>query len=86
MLEEADFALRRKHEKETGYKAICLLGSIGLNSTFNPKKLPHIEFGHIYIQPVVGDAGTSAGVRHYINNHVLGYPRNFAMNNPFTGP
>lgn len=86
MLEEAEFALVRKLERETKCEAICLAGGVALNSAFNGKILPNTNFKDIYIQPAAGDAGTSVGVCYYIYNQVLGYPRNFVMEDAYTGP
>lgn len=86
MLEEAEFALVRKLEKETGQKALCMAGGVALNSAFNGKVLPNTAFTDIHIHPAAGDAGTSLGVCYYIYNHLLGNPRNFVMENAYTGP
>lgn len=86
MLEEAEFALVRKLQRETGQKAICMAGGVALNSAFNGKVLPNTDFEDIYIQPASGDAGTSLGVCYYIWHQVLGNPRNFIMDHAYTGP
>lgn len=86
MLEQAEFALVRKLQRETGQKAICLAGGVALNSAFNGKILPCTDFEDIYIQPAAGDAGTSLGVCYYIYHQLLGKPRTFVMNDPYTGP
>lgn len=86
MLEEAEFALVRKIQKETGQKALCMAGGVALNSAFNGKILPNTEFEDIYIHPAAGDAGTSLGVCYYIYHQVLGYPRTFVLDHAYTGP
>ncbi|HEX9988545.1 MAG TPA: carbamoyltransferase [Chloroflexia bacterium] len=86
MLEEAEFALIRKLQRETGQKALCMAGGVALNSAFNGKILPNTDFEDIYIQPAAGDAGTSLGVCYYIYHQVLGKPRTFVMNDAYTGP
>ncbi len=86
MLEEAEFALVRKLQRETGQKALCMAGGVALNSAFNGKVLPETEFTDIYIQPAAGDAGTALGVCYYIYHQVLGKPRTFVMNDAYTGP
>ncbi len=86
MLEEAEFALVRKLERETGQQGLCMAGGVALNSAFNGKVLPNTGFTDIHIHPAAGDAGTSLGVCYYIYNHLLGKPRNFVMENAYTGP
>jgi len=86
MLEEAEFALVRRLQYETGQKALCMAGGVALNSAFNGKVLPNTAFTDIYIQPAAGDAGNALGVCYYIYHQVLGQPRCFVMNNAYTGP
>jgi carbamoyltransferase len=86
MLEEAEFAIVRKLQKETGAKTLCMAGGVALNSAFNGKVLPQTDFEDIYIHPAAGDAGTSLGVCYYIYHQMLGYPRTFVMNDAYTGP
>ena len=86
MLEEAEFALVRKLQRDTGQKALCMAGGVALNSAFNGKVLPETEFEDIYIHPAAGDAGTSLGVCYYIWHQTLGKPRSFVMNHSYTGP
>lgn len=75
MLEEAEFSLVRKLQRETGQRALCMAGGVALNSAFNGKILPNTDFEDIYIHSAAGDAGTSLGVCYYIYHQVLGYPR-----------
>jgi carbamoyltransferase len=86
MLEEVEFALVRKIQRETGQKALCMAGGVALNSAFNGKVLPCTDFEDIYIQPAAGDAGTSLGVCYYIYHQVLDQPRTYVMNDSYTGP
>ncbi len=86
MLEEAEFALVRKLQRETGQRALCMAGGVALNSAFNGKVLPETEFEDIYIHPAAGDAGTALGVCYYIYHQVLDQPRSFVMNHAYTGP
>ena len=85
MLEEAEFALVRKLQRETGQKALCLAGGVALNSAFNGKILPNTDFNDIFIQPAAGDAGTSLGVCYYIYHQLLDKPRTYVMNDAYTG-
>lgn len=86
MLEEAEFALVRKLERETGQSALCMAGGVALNSAFNGKVLPNTAFKDIHIHPAAGDAGTSLGVCYYLYHQVLGHPRSYVMQNAYTGP
>jgi carbamoyltransferase len=86
MLEEAEFALVRKIQRETGQTVLCMAGGVALNSAFNGKILPCTDFEEIYIQPAAGDAGTSLGVCYYIQHQILGAPRTFVMTDSYTGP
>lgn len=86
MLEEAEFALVRKLQQETGKKALCMAGGVALNSAFNGKVLPNTDFEDIYIHPAAGDAGTSFGVCYYIWHQILGQPRSFVLDHAYTGP
>ena len=85
MLEEAEFALVRKLQRDTGKSALTLAGGVALNSVFNGMVLPQTDFTDIYIQPAAGDAGTSLGVCYYIYHQVLGKPRAWVMNDAYTG-
>jgi len=86
MLEEAQFALVRRIQAETGAKALCMAGGVALNSVFNGKVLPNTAFTDIWIQPAAGDAGTALGVCYYIYHQLLGRPRTFVMTDAYTGP
>ena len=86
ILEEAEFALVRQLQRETGQKALCMAGGVALNSTFNGKVLPCTDFEDIYIQPSANDAGTALGVCYYIYHQILGRPRAYVMNHSYTGP
>jgi carbamoyltransferase len=86
MLEEAEMALVKKIQRDTGSKTLCMAGGVALNSAFNGKILPNTAFEDIYIQPAAGDAGTSLGVCYYIYHQVLGQPRTFVMTDAYTGP
>lgn len=86
MLEEAELALVRRVQRETGSTALCLSGGVALNSAFNGKILTHTSFDDVFIQPAAGDAGTSLGVCYYIYHHVLRRPRTYVMTDSYTGP
>jgi carbamoyltransferase len=86
MLEEAEFALVRRLQRETGQKTLCMAGGVALNSAFNGQVLPNTDFEDIYIQPAAGDAGTALGVCYYIWHQILGQPRHHVMNDAYTGP
>lgn len=86
ILEEAEFAIVRKLQAETGQKALCMAGGVALNSAFNGKILPQTDFEDIYIQPAAGDAGTALGVCYYIYHQLLDQPRTYVMLDAYTGP
>ncbi len=86
MLEEAEFALAHKLQRETGQKVLCLAGGVALNSVFNGKILPETEFEDIFVQPAAGDAGTALGVCYYIYHQILDQPRTYEMTDAYTGP
>ncbi len=86
MLEEAEFALIRRVQRDTHQTALCMAGGVALNSSFNGKILPNTEFTDIFIQPAAGDAGTALGVCYYIYHQILGQPRAYEMRNAYTGP
>ena len=86
ILEEAEFALVRKLQRETGQKALCMAGGVALNSSFNGKVLPQTDFEDIFIQPAASDAGTALGVCYYIYHQVLDQPRTYMMHDAYTGP
>jgi carbamoyltransferase len=86
MLEEAEFALVRKLQSETGRKVLCMAGGVALNSAFNGKVLPQTPFEDIFIHPAAGDAGTSLGVCYYIYHQILEQPRAYVMHDAYTGP
>jgi carbamoyltransferase len=86
MLEEAEMALVRKIQRDTGKTTLCMAGGVALNSAFNGKILPNTDFTDIYIHPAAGDAGTSLGVCFYIYHEVLGQPRSYILDHAYTGP
>jgi carbamoyltransferase len=86
MLEEAEFSLVRKLQETTGQTVLCMAGGVALNSVFNGKVLPNTKYEDIYIQPAAGDAGTTLGAAYYIYHQILGKPRNYVMEDAFTGP
>ncbi len=85
-LEEAEFALVRKLQQESGLNALCLAGGVALNSVFNGKILPETDFTEVYIHPAASDAGTALGVCYYIFHQLLGQPRCYEMKDAYTGP
>ncbi len=85
MLEEAEFALVRKLQRESGQTALAMAGGVALNSVFNGMILPQTDFSEVHIHPASGDAGTALGVCYYIYHQVLGKPRTYVMNDAYTG-
>jgi carbamoyltransferase len=86
MLEEAEFALVHRLQRETGATALCMAGGVALNSAFNGKILPNTAFDEIFIHPAAGDAGTALGVCYYIYHQLLSKPRSYVMTDSYTGP
>ncbi|HYO87311.1 MAG TPA: carbamoyltransferase N-terminal domain-containing protein, partial [Candidatus Limnocylindrales bacterium] len=86
MLEEAEFALVNKLQRDTQQTALAMAGGVALNSVFNGMILPQTDFSEIHIHPASGDAGTALGVCYYIYHQVLGKPRTYVMNDAYTGP
>ncbi|MBN1284859.1 MAG: carbamoyltransferase [Anaerolineae bacterium] len=86
VLEEAEFAVVRKLQRETGQKVLCMAGGVALNSSFNGKVLPETGFEDIFVQPAAGDAGNALGAAYYVYNVILGQPRRFVMEHAYTGP
>jgi carbamoyltransferase len=71
---------------QTGLKALCIAGGVGLNSTVNGKIRLQQHFDEVFVQPAASDSGTSLGVAHYIYHQLLGCPRKYVMNNAALGP
>ncbi len=91
MLEEAEMALVKRVQQQTGSKTLTMAGGVALNSAFNGKILPNTPFEDIHIHPAAGDAGTSLGVCYFIYHQVLGMPRDpkagvgYQLRNAYTG-
>jgi carbamoyltransferase len=85
MLEEAEFALVNKLQRDTQQTALAMAGGVALNSVFNGMILPQTDFSEIHIHPAAGDAGTALGVCYYIYHQVLGKPRSTVMHDAYTG-
>lgn len=86
ILDETEFALVHKLQRETGKKALCMAGGVALNSTFNGKVLPCSDFEDIFIQPAAGDAGNALGAAYYVYHVLLGKPRTAVLEDAYTGP
>ncbi|RJO68957.1 MAG: hypothetical protein C4523_06700 [Myxococcales bacterium] len=76
----------RHLRQETGLKAICIGGGVGLNSVANGKILEQLDYEKIFIQPASGDDGGAIGGALYFYHQVLGKPRSWRMTNAFLGP
>jgi len=85
-LEEVGFHILNHLHEETGLTDLGLAGGVAYNSVMNGKILLETKFRRIYVQPAAGDSGTAVGVCHQIYNNVLGRPRGFVMDGPYTGP
>ncbi|NOS99958.1 MAG: hypothetical protein HOP29_04965, partial [Phycisphaerales bacterium] len=72
--------------KETGMRALCVAGGVGLNCVANWRMLQETGFEDIFIQPAAGDSGGALGTAFYIYNTVLGHDREFEMRHAYWGP
>ncbi len=77
--------LNRLHQK-TGLDHLCMAGGCALNSSANGKIFDNTPFKEVYIQPAAGDDGTAIGAALYVEHAVLNRPRNFIMQDAYTGP
>ena len=79
-------AMAREAERQTKSSRLCMAGGVALNCVSNSKILEGTGFKEVFIQPAAGDAGGAVGAAYYAYNTVLGYPRNFELQNVFLGP
>ncbi len=85
-LEEVAFHILNHLHHATGSRRLCLSGGVAFNSVMNGKIPLHTPFQEVYVQPAAGDAGTALGACYYVNNVLLGRPRDFVMEHAYTGP
>jgi carbamoyltransferase len=84
--EEILLALTQYLHQQTHSQNLCLSGGVALNCVANTILQERSGFKNIYIQPAANDAGTAIGAAYYIWHQLLGQPRSYVMNSPYTGP
>ena len=83
--EEILIGMARHLQKETGKRALCIAGGVGLNSVANQRILRETGFEELFIQPSAGDGGGALGAALWADNTLLGNPRNFRMDHAYWG-
>ena len=84
--EEIILELANYLHAKTGSKNLCLAGGVSLNCVANGILQAQSPYQNIYIQPAAHDAGTAIGAAYIIWNQILGYPKNYVMDNAYLGP
>jgi len=72
-------------QKRTGLKNICVAGGVAQNSVANGKLIGRTDFENLYVPSAGHDAGLSMGSALYLQNHILGMPRQEPIYSAFTG-
>ncbi len=83
--EEILIGMARHLRKQTGQRALCIAGGVGLNSVANQRILRETGFEELFIQPSAGDGGGALGAALWADNMLLGNPRNFRMDHAYWG-
>ncbi len=73
-------------EENGSLRSLAYAGGVAFNCVANGQLLEQTPFEALYIQPAAGDAGLAVGAAFYVYHHVLGYPRQFAMEHAYWGP
>ena len=71
--------------RQTGMKALCIAGGVGLNSVANGRILRESGFERLYVQPAAGDSGAALGAALHVYHTVLGQPRKLVMQHAYWG-
>ena len=71
--------------RQTGMKALCIAGGVGLNSVANGRILKESGFERLYVQPAAGDSGGALGAALHVYHTVLGQPRKLVMQHAYWG-
>jgi carbamoyltransferase len=61
LLERLLLRMARHLHAQTGQRALCIAGGVGLNITATSRILEDTPFDHLFIQPAAGDAGGALG-------------------------
>lgn len=83
---EAGVHLAADLRRRTGLTRLCMAGGVALNSVMNERIRTEAGFDEVFLQPACNDAGTAPGAALWIEHSVLGRPRRFVFQSPYTGP
>ncbi len=83
--EEVLLKMARSIRQETGMKALCIAGGVGLNSVANGRILQESGFEQLYVQPAAGDGGGALGAALHVYHSMLGHPRKLVMRHAYWG-
>lgn len=84
--EEIIFKILNHAYNKTQCDNLCLAGGVALNSVTNGKIISNTPFKNIFMNPNCGDGGGAMGAAFYAYNTVFKQPRNFELNDAYTGP
>jgi carbamoyltransferase len=84
-IEECLLTLARQLRERTQEDYLVIAGGVALNSVANGRLVRESGFRDVYVMPAAGDAGTSIGAAFYVENGVLGRPREYVHDDPFVG-
>jgi carbamoyltransferase len=65
-LQEVVLDLARWLHEQTGDRALTMAGGVALNCVANSYVAEHGPFGHVWVQPAAGDAGTALGAALFV--------------------
>ena len=85
-LELAGLHVARDLRRRSGSTRLCLAGGVALNSVMNERIRLEAGFDEVFLQPACNDAGTALGAALHIEHAVLGRPRGYRFESPYTGP
>jgi len=83
--EEVLLKMARAVRQETGLKALCIAGGVGLNSVANGRILRESGFDRLYVQPAAGDGGGALGAALHACHTMMGHPRRLVMRHAYWG-
>ena len=85
VLEECGLKMAQQLYERTGERNLVIAGGVALNSVLNGRILRETPFDDVYVMAAAGDNGTSIGAAFYVQNVVLGRPRQFVHLDPYLG-
>ena len=85
-LEDAGVHIARELQRRTGCSKLCMAGGVALNSVMNERIRLEAGFDELFLQPACNDAGTALGAALWVHHAVLGHPRDYVFESPYTGP